>query len=102
MPSGIELAFFLIELKIASTRLNNLATSLDSNRIQFSFSKSQGDTADKFMELVAKYNELGASLSQLVKDVKASTDMTSQGVKTADQNLASCWSTLESSLGKEG
>ena len=43
MASGIELAFFLIELKIASTRLNNLATSLDSNRIQFSFSKSQSE-----------------------------------------------------------
>lgn len=102
MSNGIELAFFLVELKIASTRLNNLATSLDSNRLQFSFSKSQGDTADKFIELVAKYNELGTSLSQLVKDVKASTDMTSEGVKNADQHLASCWNSLENNLGKEG
>lgn len=102
MANGIELAFYLVELKIASTRLNNLAISLDSNRLQFSFTKSQGDTVDKFLELIAKYNELGASLSQLVKDVKASTDMTSEGVKNADQHLASCWSTLESSLEKEG
>ncbi|MCD7804389.1 MAG: hypothetical protein LUH03_04445 [Oscillospiraceae bacterium] len=102
MDSNFELAFFFVELKSASTKLNNLAASLDSNKIQFSFSKSQGETADKFMELVAKYNELGDDLAQLVREVKESVDMTSDCAKNADSNLASCWASLGSVLVEEG
>lgn len=101
MSSNIELAFDLIELKYASIQLQKIATSLDSNKLQFSFIKSKGETADGFVELIAKYNELGANLAQLVKDVKASTDMTSAGVKNADQQLASCWDALDVKLGEE-
>jgi len=102
MANGIELAFYLVELKCASIKLNKLAGSLDANKLQFSFGKSRGDTADKFTDLVAKYNELGSTLSQLVKDVKRSTDMTREGIKNADQHLALCWNPIESDLDKEG
>ncbi len=94
MAVNLELAFYLVELKYASIGLQNLATALDSNKLQFTFNKSKGETVDKLAELVVKYNEFGASLSQLVKDVKKSTDMTSEGVKKADQHLAKCWESI--------
>lgn len=100
MLDGIELVFHLVKLKSASTRLNELATSLDNNKLEYTFDKSKGETADKMMELVAKYNELGASLAQLVWDVKASTDMTREGVKNADDQLASCWQSIVSTIRK--
>lgn len=86
-----ELFFDLMQLKVASNKLNSIAQTLDSQKLEIGFDISSGDVADKIMLLAKKYNELGTSLAELVRDVKDSVDLTREGIKNADNDLAKRW-----------